>query len=165
MSGSFLKTMERRAAELESQLEADPRYSELKALRVAIEAHKKSAKPATTSAPKRTPEVEVAWDLNGPGSERTFVRSYSITVPEPKVSRGKQAVKAAIDMLDAERRYMSSTELAEKLMARGVDLTSKTTPQAYLAAWLSGSDLVENIKGHGYGLTKWRETVAEKAQH
>jgi len=159
MSGAYLKTLERRAEELETQLGIDARYVELKALRAAIEAHKKGAQREEAVHKPPAAPAQAAPDT---------AKVPPVVVPEPAGTKGKAAVDAAVALLAVERRYMRSTELATTLMANGVDLSAKSTPQAYLSAHLSNSPLVENIPGHGYGLRIWRhqpENNNEGARH
>lgn len=69
-------------------------------------------------------------------------------------SRAAQVVALTQDYLRQRMKRAQSAEILGFLRLQDVDLPS-TNPVATVAAYLSSSDIFDNVRGEGYGLVEW----------
>lgn len=73
-------------------------------------------------------------------------------------SKAAQVIEAAEQFLTRLGHRAPSSEIAAEVRRRGIALAG-VKPDAVVASYLSSSDKFDNVKGKGYGLVVWNQSV------
>jgi hypothetical protein len=157
MSEPLLPVLEEEERKLLTELRSYPAFQRLELVQALIRAyrapsvsgsfHGASASALAGNLPSLNPVVTVAAHR-----ERRPRQS----------STAAQVVKVAEEFLVKLGRRAPSSEIAEEVRRHGIELRG-AKPTGVVSSYLSSSDLFDNVKGEGYGLTKWRQAVEERS--
>tara|TARA_R110002110_G_scaffold415612_5_gene651969 strand:+ start:1374 stop:1934 length:561 start_codon:yes stop_codon:yes gene_type:complete len=149
MADKFLRPILREISNLEEQLSGNPQFVRWQALKAVEEAYK-----STNVTESGTNRVRETHDSDG-------VYPQPMGAPRPE-SKAAPIIDAAVDCLKTAGRRMTSTEMAPKLIAKGIALSGRNQA-ATLSAYLSAAREIDNIRGQGYGLTVWATQAPHSA--
>ena len=77
-------------------------------------------------------------------------------------SQAGRVLRIAEEFLTAINRRAQSKEIAAEIARHGVVIQGQS-PESVVASYLSNSDLFNNIRGLGYGLSAWKGHAANEA--
>lgn len=147
MADPILRAAQREVAKLEQELNEIPAFRRWKLAKAIVEEYDHVT----------TPPVE------SPGSSSSGPQQR-LPQAEPHVAPKQEAkaptiIRAAVKYLRERNCRATSTEMADALVARGVEISGKSKA-ATLSAYLSAAkDEIDNVRGEGYGLKEWSKSV------
>jgi hypothetical protein len=136
MDDPILKTAEFDAAGLREKLSGNPDYRRLQILEKFIQDYRSIA-PAS-----RAPVAPLAGNIE---KSKKYGRQGSVSAT---------VIEASEAFLQSINRRAMSGEIYDAIKSK-VSVPGKT-PTSTLSSYLSTSDLFDNVKGKGYGLSVWK---------
>jgi hypothetical protein len=128
MSTDLLKAAQAEEQRLVRELESTPLFRRLEAVRAVLRAY------------QDPPEA--------------FGRPTVVVRSARPVSLTSQVIAIAQEHLRKQQRRAQSLEILHAVQGRGIEVPGDK-PTTIVASILSHSDLFDNVRGQGYGLTEW----------
>lgn len=96
-----------------------------------------------------------------PSPEKT---TPEVSRPAREGTKAAEIIREAEAFLDQRGGRAQSNEILEHLENKGIKVTGGS-PVAVVASYLSTSKLFDNVRGQGYGLTRWRSASVNVASN
>jgi len=157
MSDAYLKATQREMERLEELLSHDPNFVKWKALQGVVEAF--TPRTVDIGFGKFVP-VSPGTAVIGVGSTGTTIAAALSPKPE---SNARQIQNAGVAYLRQKGSRAMSRELTEAIERAGVEIRGGDKVAVVAAHMSALKDLVDNVRGEGYGLKEWATSFFEGA--